>query len=161
MAGAKWIKSKKTTLDQRLPQHDFKSIGLRSAQFQIIEVLQLFMGTLSCWISKVSVFEMFLLWTRTSRIWSKADSTLDLGNMNFILWHCLIWILLLNNGANTLIYFSKKMAKIVSSQNGTKFHQIWMIPTMEGFTRSEKLVKGHKGHKGFSTSQIWEKIEFS
>ena len=25
---------------------------------------------------------------------------------------------------NTLIYFSKKMAKIVSSQNGTKFHQI-------------------------------------
>ena len=24
----------------------------------------------------------------------------------------------------TLIYFSKKMAKIVSSQNGTKFHQI-------------------------------------
>ena len=61
----------------------------------------------------------------------------------------------------TLIYFSKKMAKIVSSQNGTKFHQIWMISTMEGFTRSEKLVKGHKGHKGYSTSQIWEKIEVS
>ena len=55
---------------------------------------------------------------------------------------------------NTLIYFSKKMAKIVSSLNGTKFHQIWMISTMEGFTRSEKLVKGHKG---YSTSHVWEK----
>ena len=57
----------------------------------------------------------------------------------------------------TLIYFSKKMAKIVSSQNGTEFQQISMISTMEGFSRSEKLIKGnkgHKGHKGFSTSQI-------
>ena len=62
---------------------------------------------------------------------------------------------------STLIYFSKKMAKIVSSQNGTKFQQILMISTMEGFKRSEKLVKGHKGHKGFTTSQISEKIEFS
>ena len=60
------------------------------------------------------------------------------------------------NWSYTLICFSKKMAKIISSQNGTKFHQIWMISTMEGFTRSEKLVKGHKGHKGYSTSQRWE-----
>ena len=29
-----------------------------------------------------------------------------------------------SNPLGTLIYFSKKMAKIVSSQNGTKFHQI-------------------------------------
>ena len=41
---------------------------------------------------------------------------------------------------------SVKTAKKNSSQNDIKFTQIW-ISTMEGFIRSGKLVKGHKGHE--------------
>ena len=44
------------------------------------------------------------------------------------------------NYLNTLIYFIKKLSKIVSGQNGIKFTQ------MEIFIRFGKLVKGHKGH---------------
>ena len=42
------------------------------------------------------------------------------NSLTFCCCYCKKWVL----SIYTLIYFSKKMAKIVTSQNGTKFHQI-------------------------------------
>ena len=61
----------------------------------------------------------------------------------------------------TLIFFTQKVAKTVSSVQPAKLTQFQVMTPAKGVKRSEKLKKGQKIFEGQNKGRMWKKFKFS